>query len=164
MNWPRIILDGISMSLLFNAVVGLGFLLVPQAYSTMFPKEIREAAATYVDQKDVRTMKLIIYPLYLLMFVYWGVSAHFAGINGFRYLFWTGYAEMTMVSISDFLILDVWLPGKVRHMIMGAEHCASWERKEWLLKLAIPEHCLGWTFLVCPIAGLITAGIGMLIG
>ena len=28
MNWPRVILDGLSMSLLFNAVVGLGFLLV----------------------------------------------------------------------------------------------------------------------------------------
>ena len=27
MNWPRIILDGISMSLLFNAVVCVGFLL-----------------------------------------------------------------------------------------------------------------------------------------
>ena len=102
--------------------------------------------------------------MYLLMFVYWGISAHFAGISGFRYLFWTGYAEMTMVSISDFLILDVWLPGKVRHMIKGAEHCRAWERKKWLLKLAVPEHCLGWTFLVCPIAGLIVAGIGMLIG
>lgn len=164
MNWPRIILDGVSMSLLFNAVVGLGFLLVPQAYSTMFPKEIKDAAAPFVDQKDVRTMKLILCPLYLLMFVYWAISAHFAGISGFRYLFWTGYAEMTMVSISDFLILDVWLPGKVRHMIKGAEHCRAWERKEWLLKLAVPEHCLGWTFLVCPIAGLIAAGIGMLIG
>ncbi len=164
MNWPRIILDGLSMSLLFNTVVGLGFLLVPQAYSTMFPKEIREAAAPYVDQKDVRTMKLIIYPLYLMMFIYWGISAHFAGIDGFWYLFRTGYAEMTMVSISDFLILDVWLPGKIRHMIKGAEHCKAWERKEWLLKLAIPEHYIMWTFLVCPIAGLITAGIGMLIG
>ena len=37
-------------------------------------------------------------------------------------------------------------------------------RKEWLLKLAVPEHCLGWTFLVCPIAGLIVARIGLLIG
>ena len=45
MNWPIIILDGLSMSLLFNAVAGLGFLLVPQAYSSMFPKEIRQAAA-----------------------------------------------------------------------------------------------------------------------
>ena len=164
MNWPRIILDGMSMSLLFNAVVGLGFLLVPQAYSTMFPKEIKEAAAPYVEQKEVRTMKLILYPLYLLMFVYWGISAHFAGISGLRALFWTGYAEMTMVSISDFLILDVWLPGKVRHMIKGAEHCRAWERKEWLLKLAIPEHFLGWTFLACPSAGLIVMGIGMLFG
>ena len=52
MNWPRIILDGLSMSLLFNAVVGLGFLLGPQAYSTMFPKEIKEAAAPYVERRD----------------------------------------------------------------------------------------------------------------
>ena len=65
MNWPRIILDGLSMSLLFNAVACLGFLLVPQAYSTMFPKESKEAAAPYVDKKDVRTMKRILYPLYL---------------------------------------------------------------------------------------------------
>ena len=54
---------------------------------------------------------------------------------------------MIMVSISDFLILDVWLPGKVRHMTKGTDHCRVWERKEWLLKLAVPEHCLGWTFL-----------------
>ena len=27
MNWPRIMLDGISMSLLFNAVVGVGFMI-----------------------------------------------------------------------------------------------------------------------------------------
>ena len=67
MNIPRIILDGLSMSLLFNAVVGLGFLLFPQAYSTMFPKEIREAAAPYVDPKDVRKMKLILYPLVLFI-------------------------------------------------------------------------------------------------
>ena len=79
MNWPRIILDGTFMSLLFNAVVCLGFLLYPQAYSTMFPKEIKEAAAPYVDQKDVRKMKRILYPLYLVMFLYWGISARFSG-------------------------------------------------------------------------------------
>jgi hypothetical protein len=61
MNWPRIILDGLSMSLLFNAVVGVGFLIFPQAYSTMFPKEIKEAAAPFVDKKEIRKMKLIIY-------------------------------------------------------------------------------------------------------
>jgi len=40
-------------------VVGLGFLLFPQAYSTMFPKEIKQAAAPYVQKADVRKMKLI---------------------------------------------------------------------------------------------------------
>ena len=83
MNWPRTILDGIAMALLFNAVVGVGFLLYPQAYTTMFPKEIREAAAPFVDKKEVRKMKLILYPLYLLLFVYWAISAHFAGVQGF---------------------------------------------------------------------------------
>lgn len=162
MNWARIVLDGISMSLLFNTVAVLGFLLVPQAYSTMFPKEIKEAAAPYVDRKDVRTMHYILLPLYLVLFVYWGLSAHSAGIAGFWTLFWTGYIEMTFVSISDFLILDCWLPGKVKHMIKGAEHCKAWEPKEWLLKLAIPEHGLMWPLIVCPLAGLIVALIGSL--
>ena len=164
MNWPRIILDGLSMSLLFNAVACLGFLLVPQAYSTMFPKESKEAAAPYVDKKDVRTMKRILYPLYLVLLAYGGISAHFSNISSFWHLFWTGYVEMTFVSITDFLILDCWLPGKVKHMIKGAENCKAWERWEWLKTLAIPEHGLGWTFLVCPVAGLAVAGIGMLLG
>ena len=64
MNWPRIILDGLSMSLLFNAVAGLGFLLWPQAYSVMFPREIKKAAAPYVVKRDMRKMKLFLYSLY----------------------------------------------------------------------------------------------------
>ena len=99
---------------------------------------------------------------YLALFLYWTISAHLAGTKGFWPLFWTGYVEMTFVSVSDFLILDCWLPQKVRNRIKGAEHCKAWERKEWLMKLAIPEHALGWTFLVCPIAGLIVAGIAVL--
>ncbi|MBR1584954.1 MAG: hypothetical protein IJ662_05385 [Clostridia bacterium] len=162
MNWLRTILDGAAMSLLFNAVVGVGFLLWPQAYSTMFPKEIRKAAAPYVDQRDVKKMKLLLYPLYLLMFLYWGISAGAAGVTGFWNLFITGYVEMTLVSVSDFVILDCWLPGKVRHMIRGAEGCRAWERREWLKTLAIPEHALGWTFLVCPLSALIVAGVGSL--
>lgn len=164
MNWQRTILDGLMMSMLFNAVVGLGFMLFPQAYSVMFPKEIKEAAAPYVEQEDVKKVRLILYTLYILLFIYWSISAYLAGVSNFWSLFWTGYVEMTFVSVSDFLILDCWLPGKVRHMIKGAEHCKAWERKEWLLKLAIPEHGLGWTLIFCPVAGFIVAGIGTLLG
>ena len=164
MNWSRLILDGLTGSLFFNAVAILGFLLVPQAYSTMFPKEIKEAASPYVRKEDVRTMKLILYPLYLVLFVWWAFSARFAGISGFWNLFWTGYVEMTMVSVTDFILLDCWLPQKIRHRIKGAEYCMAWERREWLLRLAVPEHGLLWTFIVCPSAGLFVAGINLMLG
>ena len=164
MNWPRIALDGLAMSLLFNAVAGLGFLLVPQAYSTMFPREIRIAAAPYVRREDVRTMKMILCPLYLILFTWCACSAHSAGVSGFRTLFWTGYVEMTMVSVADFILLDCWLPQKIRYRIKDAEHCRAWERREWLWKLAIPEHGLLWPLIVCPAAGLSVAGINCLLG
>ena len=164
MNWTRLILDGLTGSMLFNAVAIMGFLLVPQAYSTMFPKEIRKAAAPYVDRKDVRTMNLILYPLYLILFVWWGISSHLSGISGFWILFWTGYVEMTFVSVTDFLILDCWFTPRIRHMIKGAEDGKARERKEWLKTLAIPEHGLMWTLIACPIAGLAVAGIASIFG
>lgn len=163
-NWARTILDGIMVSILFNAVVALGFLLLPQAYSTMFPREIRRAAAPYVNRRDVRTMYCILVPLYLLMFLYWAFSARFSGVNGFWNLFWTGYVEMLFVNASDFLILDCWLSQKVRHMIRGAEDCRAWARGEWLKTLAIPEHLLAWPLVVCPLTGLIVAGMGLALG
>ena len=164
MNWPRTILDGTAMALFFNAAVLLGFLYMPQAYTVMFPKEIKEAAAPYVDKAEVKKMKIFVYSLYLILLIYWAISAHFAGISGFWHLFWTGYAEMTVISISDFLILDCWLPPKAKPYVKGAENCRAWEVKEWLIKLAIPEHGLFWTFIMCPIAGLIVAGIASLLG
>jgi hypothetical protein len=47
-------------------------------------------------------------------------------------------------------------------LIQGAENCKAWQRKEWLLKLAIPEHGLFWPLVVCPLAGLLVAGIGFI--
>ena len=48
-------------------------------------------------------------------------------------------------------------------MIPGTEHCAAWNLKPWMLTLALPEHCIGWPIIVCPMTGLICAGIGTLI-
>ena len=69
-----------------------------------------------------------------------------------------------MVSLSDFIILDCWLPPKAKPYIKGAENCKTWERWEWLKTLAIPEHGLLWTLIVCPFAGLAVAGICALLG
>ena len=70
---------------------------------------------------------------------------------------------MTFVSISDFIVLDCILPQKVRHKIRGAEYCRAWDRKEWMLKFAIPEHCVMWPLVMCPVAGLVVAGIGSIL-
>ena len=56
MSWPRIILDGIAMSAVFNAVVLVGFTLWPQEYSVMFPKKIKDAAAPYVNKAEARIL------------------------------------------------------------------------------------------------------------
>ncbi len=60
MNWARTILDGIVLCVIFNAVVGLFFFVFPQAYSGMFPKGIKKAAAPYVKRKDVVVLYCIL--------------------------------------------------------------------------------------------------------
>ena len=70
MSWPRIILDRIAMSAVFNAVVLVGFTLWPQEYSVMFPKEIKDAAAPYVNKAEARKMKQFLYGLYVLLLLF----------------------------------------------------------------------------------------------
>ena len=165
MNWSRTILDGIVMCVIFNGLVGLFFYVFPQAYSRMFPKGIKQAAASYINMKDVKVLRCVLIAIYLLMFLYMAVSAHLAGVSGFQNLFWTGYVEMMFVNAGDFFLLDVL--GRIyvmdKGLIKGAENHSGWEWKEWK-KLAIPEHGIFWTFLFCPLTGLIVAGIGALLG
>ena len=164
MAWTRTILDGILLCLVFNLTVAVTWIFIPGAFSKMLPKEIRLAAPPR-KKKEVIILASVLYPLYILIFAYMIVSAHLAGVTGFWRLFWTGYIEMFFINLGDFFGLDWWYRGAIKDKIMipGTEHCKAWERKEWLLKLAIPEHALGWTFLVCPIAGLIVAGIAALL-
>lgn len=164
MNIARTILDGIVMCAVFNAVVGLFFFVFPQAYSTMFPRGMKKAAKPYVKKDEVIKLYCILIPLYLLMFLYMAASARNAGVSGFKNLFWTGYIEMMFVNAGDFFLLDVLarIYVKDKGMIKGAEHHPDWEWKGWK-KLAVPEHGLAWPLLVCPLAGLIAAGIGALL-
>ena len=157
----RIILDGIAMSLFFNFSAGMFSFVMPQAYSTMFPKEIKLAAAPYVDKKEVRKMTVLLIAIYLFVFLFFGVSTYYSGVTGFWNLFWTGYIEMLFVNFGDLLILDCLLRALTkdkRGFIKGAENCKAWELKEWM-KYALPEHLIIWPLTCCPVAGLVTAGI-----
>ena len=163
MDTARTILDGIVMCVVFNAVVGLFFFVFPQAYSTMFPRNLKKDAAPYVKKEEVIRMYFVLIPLYLLMFLYMAASARLAGVSGFKALFWTGYTEMMFVNAGDFFLLDVLarIYVKDKRLIKGAEEHPDWEWKGWW-KLAVPEHGLVWPLLVCPLTGLIVALFGAL--
>ncbi|MBO5283073.1 MAG: hypothetical protein J6B43_08125 [Lachnospiraceae bacterium] len=166
MVWSRIILDGIAVCLVFNVTVALLWLLVPNAFSKMLPPEIRKAAPKR-NKKEVAVLAGVLYPLYILIFVYMAVSASCVGVSGFWNLFWTGYVEMFFINLGDFFGLDWFFRGLVKDkgiMIAGTEHCEAWNLKKWMLTLALPEHGIMWPLIVCPFAGLVCAGIGMLIG
>ena len=164
MNTSRTILDGIVMCVISNAVVGLFFFVFPQAYSTMFPKGIKNAAKPYVKKSEVVKMYFVMIPLYLLMFLYMAVSAHLSGVSGFKVMFWTGYTAMMFVNAGDFFLLDVLARVYVKDkgLIKGAHDHPDWEWKGWW-KLAVPEHGLAWPIIVCPMAGLIAAGFATLL-
>ena len=116
------------------------FFVFPQAYSTMFPRGMKQAAKPYVRKDEVIKLYIILILLYLLMFLYMALSARFAGVSGFKNLFWTGYIEMMFVNAGDFFLLDVLsrLYVKDKGLIRGAENHPDWNWKGWK-KLAVPD-------------------------
>lgn len=160
MDWLRILLDGIAMSLVFNMTVGLFFFLMPHAYAHMLPAEIKKAAEPYT-KKELQKLALVVYPLFLCVILWMILSAHSDGIQGFWNLFWTAYAEMLFVNFGDFIILDCWLRAVARdtHLIPGTEHCEAWNVKIYM-KQAVLEHFLAWPLVLCPLVALVCAWIG----
>ena len=45
----------------------------------------------------------------------------------------------------------------------GTEGSELYSRKNWLLKMAIPNHFGIWLIGVCPLGGLVNAGVGTLL-
>ena len=165
MIWSRTILDGIVVCLIFNVTIALLWMMVPNAFSKMLPAEIRKASPKR-EKKEIIILASVMYPLYILIFIYMAVSARQAGVSGFWNLFWTGYVEMAFINFGDLIGLDGFMRGIVKKrgmMIPGTEHCEAWNLKPWMLTLALPEHCIAWPIIVCPITGLICSGIGALI-
>lgn len=161
MIWERVFLDSIVLSLIFNSIVGLFWFIIPQSYSRMLPKEIKESAKKYLEKKDIIKLALLLYPLYIFIIIYMIISSKLSNTEGFWNYFWTGYIEMMFIGIVDFLFLDCYLRSRVKdkNMIKGAENCTSWQFKEWM-KVAVPEHFVFWPIILCPIVGFLVAIIG----
>ncbi len=163
MNWFRTILDGLAMSALFNSYVAVFWLLKPHSFITMFPRSLQKKARPV--NREERWHTLLMYgTLYPAVLIWMVLSAYQAGISGFWTLFWTAYVEMMLISLGDLIFLDYLLlrkTGKRLHA-EGVEDDPFYEPKNELMKLGLPEHLLLWPSVVCPLVGLIAAGIGTL--
>ena len=73
MVWSRTILDDIVVCLIFNVTVALLWMMIPNAFSKMLPAEIRKASPKR-REKDILILASVLYPLYILIFVYMALS------------------------------------------------------------------------------------------
>ena len=162
MNWLRIILDGLFMSAVFNLATGLILTYDPVIFTTSFPKEIQQAAAPNPNARKHQTLFTL---LVILPVVLFGVlSARNAGVQGFWTMFWTGYIEWFFINLGDFFGLDLYLRELMgeRWELPGTHGHPCYQRKNWMKSLALVEHGLQWPLIICPMFGLIAAGLGML--
>lgn len=163
MNWVRILLDGIFMSAVFNLATGLLIIIDPVIFTTAYPKEIQKAAP---KNPNAVKHKLLFSLFVVAPIVLFGViSAYEAGIRGFWHLFATGYIEFFIINLGDFFGLDYYLRKKIgrRWELPGTYGHPGYETKAWMKSLGIPEHWILWPFVICPLFGLLCAGLGMLL-
>lgn len=161
MNWFRILLDGIVLSAVFNITIALGWVIRPTAYTGMYPLAIQRIAPkmTKEDRRFECLLLLILYPGLLVWMI---LSAHEAGIEGFWPLFWTAYVQMMLINLGDFFGLDLFFREQMgsRLELPGTEGNELYNRRNWMLKLGIPEHFVMWPLLVCPLVSLLCAWAG----
>ena len=62
MVWPRTVLDGVVMCVIFNVTVAFLFLLSPGSFSKMLPAEIRKASPKRT-RREVLVLVCVLYPL-----------------------------------------------------------------------------------------------------
>lgn len=160
MVWRLIIIHGAIVSVIFNAVIALLWLKLPNAMSKMMPPEIRQAAPRR-SKKEVIILYISLTLLYSSLLAYIIITTRMAGVTGFWNLFWTGYLITFIVNMMDFWVLDIWFRErfKAQLMIKGTEHCKAWQTREWLRTMAIPGHWVAWPLVVCPVVGFLVAVI-----
>lgn len=76
------------------------------------------------------------------------------------------YIEWLVIGFTDFFLLDIFLLQKMGHRMQIPDTYGhpDYSLGNWLKKLAIPEHFLGWPFVFAPLMSAAQAGVGMLCG
>ena len=168
MNWIRIILDGLAMAAYFNLFAAAVALYNPRLLFPCYPSAIIQAAPQPPTKEENRFYWLWICLGELLPLILYGaLSTAERGTRGFWNLALAGYVQWMIVNLCDLVFLDIWLiqrKAKRHFVIPGTEGHPGYGFGSWMKQYALPEHLLQWPLLMCPLAALLQAGLGLLLG
>lgn len=164
MSWLNIISDGIAMAVIFALTLCLVSYIDPQAFTKMYPLGIQKIAPP-IPPKSARTKRIMLFSLWTFTIAFGIISNLSSGAESFGQLFLVGYIQMFIVDMGDFFGWNILFREKmgVRLHLPGTEGSELYSRKNWLIKMAIPNHFGIWLLLICPLNGLINAGVIMFI-
>ena len=168
MNWIRIILDGLAMAAYFNLFAAAVALYNPRLLFPCYPSAIIQAAPQPPTKEENQFYWLWICLGELLPLILYGaLSTAERGTRGFWNLALAGYVQWMIVNLCDLVFLDIWLiqrKAKRHFVIPGTEGHPGYGFGSWMKQYALPEHLLQWPLLMCPLAALLQAGLGLLLG
>ena len=164
MNWTRTLLDGAVMAAVFNLSAIVIMFTNPRYMMACYPAAIRNAVTQPQTKREKTIYLWSMCAILLPLLAYGAASAATAGITGFWPLFWTGYVEWLMASLVDFFLLDMILfqTCKSRMIVPGTEGHPGYGFKQWVCKLALPEHLLLWPLVMAPLCAAAQAELSLL--
>lgn len=160
MSWLHVLLDGIAMGVIFALTLCMVSSVDPRAFTKMYPLGIQKIAPP-IPEKSRRTKKKMLWMLWVFTITFGVLSNFLTGVRGFWNLFIAGYVQMFLVDMADLIGWNIIFREKMGRKLElpGTEGSELYSRKNWLLKLGLPNHFGIWILLICPLNGLINAGV-----
>ena len=157
--WFHIILYGLAMSVIFTLTLCLVSYIDPQSFTKMYPPAIQKIAPP-IPAESRKTEVTMLICLWTFMVLFSITGNYLSGVCGFGQLFLAGYIQFFMVDMGDFFGWNILFREKMGRKLHlpGTEGSELYSRKNWLLKMAIPNHFGIWLIGVCPLGGLVNAG------
>ena len=159
--WLHVILYGLAMAVIFALTLCLVSYIDPQAFTKMYPPAIQRIAPP-IPPESRKTEVVMLVCLWTFMVLFSITSNYLSGVRGFGQLFLAGYIQFFMVDMGDFFGWNILFREKMGQKLHlpGTEGSELYSRKNWILKMAIPNHFGIWLIGVCPLGGIVNAGVG----
>ena len=157
--WFHVILDGLAMSLVFTLTLCLVSYMDPQAFTRMYPLGIQKIAPP-IPKDSNRRKNLMLTLLWSFVLLFSIASNYLNGVRGFWPLFLAGYVQLFLVDMGDFFGWNILFREKMgrRLHLPGTEDSPLYSRRNWLVRMAIPNHFGIWLVGICPLGGLVNVG------